>query len=110
MVKKNDHPQLNYEVLRKGIEAKMNDKKIKHIMIWSNGNVNVSTTDKNRLPECNGCILDPQVIENISKNTSEITKVSFGDGFMGKVTTMDLSWWFKQEREDVLAKAKINLT
>jgi len=98
----NDYPQLNYEKLRKDLEAKMNNKKIKHIMIWQNGNVSISTTDKSRLPECNGCILDPKVIENISKNTSEITKVSFGDGFMSKVITMDLSWWFKQERERAL--------
>lgn len=95
-------PKLNYEKIRKGIEAKLNNKKIKHIMIWQNGNVSVSTTDKSRLPECNGCILDPKVIENINKNTSEITKVSFGDGFMGKVVTMDLGWWFKQERNNVL--------
>jgi len=101
-----NYPPLNYEKLRKGIEAKLNNKKIKHIMIWQNGNVSVSTTDKSKLPECNGCILDPEVIKNISKNTSEITKVSFGDGFMGKVTTMDLSWWFKQERDNVLKNIK----
>jgi len=99
-----DYLPLNYEKLRKGLEAELNNKKIKHIMIWQNGNVSVSTTDKSQMPECNGCILDPKVIENISKNTSEITKVSFGDGFMGKVTTMDLRWWFKQERDNVLKK------
>jgi len=101
-----NYPPLNYEKLRKGIEAELNNKKIKHIMIWQNGNVSISTTDKSQLPECNGCILDPEVIKNISKNTSEITKVSFGDGFMGKVTTMDLSWWFKQERDNVLKNIK----
>ena len=102
MVKKSDYPPLNYEKLKKGLEAKMNNKIIKHIMIWSNGNVNISTTDKSRLPECNGCILDPKIIENINKYTSENTKISFGDGLMGKVTTMDLSWWFKQERKKKL--------
>jgi len=91
-----DYPSLNYKKLRKGIEAELNHKKIKHIMIWQSGNVSVSTTDKSKLPECNGCI----------KNTSEITKVSFGDGELGKVTTMDLSWWFKQERENVLKNLK----
>jgi len=101
-----DYPSLNYKKLRKGIEAELNHKKIKHIMIWQSGNVSVSTTDKSKLPECNGCILDPKVIKNISKNTSEITKVSFGDGELGKVTTMDLSWWFKQERENVLKNLK----
>lgn len=87
---------LNYEKLRLGLNKRFkNWKKIKHIMIWQNGNVSVSTFDKNRLPECNGCILDPKVIINIKKHCCNETKVSFGNGLLGKVTTMDLSDWFK---------------
>ena len=92
-----DYLPLNYEKLRVGLNKRFkNWNKIKHIMIWQNGNVSITTFDKSRIPECNGCILDPKVVENINKHYCDETKVSFGDGFMGKVTTMDLSWWFKQ--------------
>ena len=65
-------------------------------MIWQNGNISITISDKSRIPDCGrGCIFDPKIIEGINKYSNEKTKVSFGDGELGKVTTMDLSWWFK---------------
>ena len=97
-MKMSDYPPLNYEKLRVALNRRLkNYHKIKNIMIWQNGNVAVTTFDKSRIPECNGCIFDPKVVENINKNCCDETKVSFGNGILGKVTTMDLSWWFKQE-------------
>ena len=92
-----NYPPLNYEKLRVALNKRLKKNKIKHIMIWQNGNVSVSTFDKSRLQECNGCILDPKVIENINKHCCDETKVSFGDGFIGKVTTMDLRLTEKKE-------------
>jgi hypothetical protein len=102
----NDFPPLKYNETRKRLEAKLNNKKIRRILIWQSGRVSVSTTDKSQLPECNGCILDPKVIENISKQTSEITEVYFGDMDMTKTIKMDLSWWFRQERQRVIKKER----
>ena len=76
--------------------------RIKEVHIWSNGNVKSFTDDKSYLKECNGFIMNENLIKTLNKYCDKNTEFSFGVIGEEKMLSMDLRWWFKNENDKKL--------
>ena len=78
--------------------------KVSEVVIWQNGNVMAFDKNDRQVGECQGCILDSNLVNNLNEYCDETTKFymaiySDNEG-ASKRYDMDVSWWFRKKKEE----------
>jgi len=72
--------------------------KLIDVYIYTNGMVIAFNAEGKQIPECQGFILEDQVIKNLKKYANEDTHF-FLAKWQKQQMKCDFSWWFKKRKE-----------
>lgn len=72
--------------------------KLIDVYIHTNGEVIAFDKEGNQVPECQGFILEDEVVKNLRKYADENTHFFFAE-WQKQRMECDLSWWFNKRRE-----------
>jgi len=72
--------------------------KLIDVYIHTNGTVIAFNAEGKQIPECQGFILEDEVIKNLKKYADENTHFFFSE-WQKQLMNCNFSWWFKKQKE-----------
>lgn len=74
--------------------------RVNKVIIFTNGNIMTLNYEGEQIAECQGCIMDVEVVKNLNKYCDEKTYFYFGDWENKSRTRLNLDWWFKKLKKE----------
>ena len=68
----------------------------KQAIIFTNGNIMVFNEKGEQVPECQGCVLDVEIMKNLNKYCDKNTEFYFGNWGERTKSRLNLKWWFEK--------------